>query len=161
MTLRRFRWVGGLMLLAVLAWTGCTEATLIGNDLLDDEIKIVGFTDTFQLRTTVVPEDSVITHSGEAGPQIVRHMFGVINDPYFGRSESVIVSEMFLNGIGSTFLDYDVDSVVFTLALDSTVRYGALDEPVSVAVTKNFTPLDVTETYYSNSSFTKNLVQWG
>ena len=161
MILNRFRWVGGLMMCAVLAVTGCTKATIIGNDLLDDQIKVVGFTDTFQLLTTVVPEDSIITHSGATGPQIVRHIIGKLDDPYFGKTESVIVTEMFLNGIGSRFLDYDVDSVVMTLALDTAVRYGSRQEQVSLTVTKNLTPLDVTETYYSNAVFEKDLSPMG
>lgn len=161
MILNRFRWVGGLMLCAVMAWSGCTKATLIGNDLLDDEIQIVGFTDTFQLLTTVVTEDSVITHSGESGPQILRHIFGKLDDPYFGKTESVIVTEMFLNGIGSRFLDFDVDSVVMTLALDSTVRYGSRNEAVSVTVSRNLTPLNVTETYFSNAEFDKEVMPMG
>ena len=153
--------IGGVMLYAVFAWIGCTQATLVGNDLLDDQIRVVGFTDTFKLRTTVVPEDSIITHSGDNGPQIIAHKFGVLNDPYFGRTESVIITEMFLNGIGSAFLDYDVDSVVMTLRLDSIGRYGASDEPIGITVTRNVTPLDVTENYYSNSTFEKEMIEMG
>jgi len=153
MTLSRIRWVGGLIICAALAWNSCTDSILIGNDLLDDEIKIVAFTDSFKLRTTVVPEDSIITHSESAGSRIVRHTFGVLNDPYFGRTESKIVSEIFLNGIGSAFLDFDVDSVVMTLALDTAVRYGDLESPVSVEVRRNMTALDVNENYYSNATF--------
>ncbi len=149
------------VVLVTLGWQACTKATLVGNDLLDEEIRTVGYTDTFRIRATVVPEDSVLTHSGTTGAQIVEHSFGKLNDPILGRTESVIVSQMFLNGIGSQFLAYDIDSVVMTLAYDTTGRYGSRDEVISVSATRNFTELNVTEDYWSNQRFSKNFVPMG
>lgn len=149
------------MLLAVLVGSACTKVTVVGNDLLDDGIQDIGSTDTFRVLTTVVKEDSILTHSGVTGSQIIRHVFGKLDDPYLGKTESIIVSQMFLNGIGSEFLSYTVDSVVMTLALDSANNYGATDEEVAVTVTRNADQLDVTESYYSNFDFTKEDVSMG
>ena len=102
-----------------------------------------------------------MTHSGTGGAQIVSHTFGKLDDPILGKSESVVVSQMFLNGIGSQFLGFDVDSVVITLAYDSTGTYGSRDEVISVSATRNFTELDVTQDYYSNQRFAKNFVPMG
>ena len=161
MILNKFSWLWIAAFGIVMAWSSCTKATLVGNDLLDDEIKTVGYTDTFRLLTTVRTEDSILTHSSSSGSQIIDHTFGVMNDPYFGEANVAIISEMFLNGIGSEFLDFEVDSVVMTLALDSAGRYADLEAPIRVSATKNFTTLDVTEDYYSNQRFTKNFVPMG
>ena len=158
--IRIFSLVAGLVVVA-LCWQGCTKATLVGNDLLDDEIRTVGYTDTFRIRAKVGPEDSVLTHSGTTGAQIIEHSFGKINDPILGKTESVVVSQMFLNGIGSQFLAFDVDSVVMTLAYDTAGRYGSRDEVISVSATRNFTELNVTEDYWSNQEFSKNFVPMG
>lgn len=133
----------------------------MGNDLLDEEVRTVGYSDTFRIRAKVLPEDSVLTHSGTTGAQIIEHSFGKLNDPILGKTESVVVSQMFLNGIGSQFLAYDIDSVVMTLAYDTTGRYGQQDELISVSATRNFTELDVTQDYYSNERFSKNFVPMG
>ena len=161
MTLNRFSWLCLAAFGVVVAWSACTKATVVGNDLLEDEIRFVGYTDTFRLLTTVRTEDSIITHSSTGGSQIIDHTFGTMDDQYFGRTDVVVISEMFLNGIGSEFLDFQVDSVVMTLALDSAGRYGDLEAPIRVSATKNFTTLDVTEDYYSNQRFTKNFVPMG
>ncbi len=161
MKLSKFSWLWVVLVGIVAAWSSCTRPTIVGNDLLDDEVKTVGFTDSFELRTRVVTEDSVITHSSTSGPQILEHSFGKLDDPHFGTTSSEIVSQMFLSEIGSEFLDFTVDSVIMTLVYDTAGNYGNLEGPISVDVIRNGTTLDVTESYYSNDIFSKNLVSMG
>jgi len=156
MKLHKFSWLWVVLIGVIAIWSSCTRATIVGNDLLSAEVKIVGVTDTFRLRARTVTEDSVITHSAFTGSQIIQHSFGKIDDPYLGKSSSEVVSQMFLSDFGSEFLDFDIDSVVMTLAYDSLGSYGNLNEPITVEVMRNETTLDVTQSYYSNEIFMKS-----
>ena len=141
------------MIGVIAIWSSCTRATIVGNDLLSDEIKIVGVADTFKLRARTVTEDSVITLSAVSGPQIFLHVFGNLDDPHFGKTTSEVVTQMFLSNFGSEFLDYEIDSVIMTLAYNTTRNYGSLDQPISVEIFRNDSALDVTQNYYSNDVF--------
>ncbi len=161
MTLHKYSWLWVVMIGAMAIWSSCIQVTEIGNDLLSDDIKIIGITDTFEMRARTVVEDSVITHSSSTGSQILEHTFGKLDDPFFGKTTSEVVSQMFLSEFGSEFLEFDIDSVIMTLVYDSLGSYGDLDGPISVEVIRNGTTLESTENYYSNDIFTKNLVPMG
>lgn len=161
MTLHRYSRLWIVVIGAMAIWSSCIEVTEIGNDLLSDDVKVVGITDTFKIRARTVMEDSVITHSSSTGSQILEHTFGKLDDPHFGKTSSEVVTQMFLSEFGSEFLDYDIDSVVMTLVYDSVGSYGNLDEPISVEVIRNGTTLESTENYYSNDIFSKNFVPMG
>jgi hypothetical protein len=161
MKLHKFNWLWFVLLGVIVAWSSCTRPTVIGNDLLSDEVQIVGFTDTFAIRARVVTEDSVITHSSTTGSQIIQHSFGKLDDPHFGKTSSEIVTQMFLSEFGSEFLEFDVDSVILSLVWDTLGNYGDVNSPISVDIIRNGTTMDVTESYYSNDIFSKNLVSMG
>lgn len=161
MKLHKFGWLWVVLVIVVALWSSCTRATMVGNDLLSEEVTKVGFTDTFKLRARTVTEDSIITHSSTSGSQIIGHTFGKLDDPHFGRSSSEIVTQMFLSEFGSEFLEFDIDSVIMSFVYDSLGSYGNLNEPISVEITRNGTNMDITENYFSNDVFTKNLVPMG
>jgi Domain of unknown function (DUF4270) len=156
MKLHKFSWLWVVLIGVIAIGSSCTRATIVGNDLLDDDIKTVGFTDTFRLRARTTVEDSVITHSSLLGPQMIRHAFGNLNDSYLGTTSSELVSQMFLSDFGSEFLDFDVDSVVLSLVYDTAGNYGILSEPVTVEVFRNRTTLLVTQSYFSNEIFMRD-----
>ncbi|MDX1476486.1 MAG: DUF4270 family protein [Saprospiraceae bacterium] len=148
----RFSFYSVVFILALVALgQSCTKPTLIGSDLLDEEIADLGFTDTFRMRMVTRVEDSIIIHSSSGGPQVIKHLCGKLDDPIFGKSEAEISTQMFLNGVGRDFLENTIDSVVLHLAYDETSNmYGDLSEPVTVEAFRIFTVLDNTESYYSN-----------
>jgi len=161
MNLHKFGWLWVVLIGAIAIGSSCTRVTVIGNDLLSEEVKIIGITDTFKIRARTVVEDSVITHSSSTGPQILEHTFGKLDDPHFGKTSSEIVSQMFLSDFGSEFLDFEIDSVIMTLVYDSLGSYGNLNEPISVEAIRNLTTLDITQSYFSNDKFSQNFVPMG
>ncbi|MDX1409427.1 MAG: DUF4270 family protein, partial [Saprospiraceae bacterium] len=151
MKFRSFVYAGVLGLAMVALGQSCTKPTLIGSELLDEEIARINFTDTFRLRMVTRAEDSIIIHSSTGGPQVIKHLCSKLDDPIFGTSEAEISTQMFLNGVGRDFLDNTIDSVVLHLAYDDTTNfYGDLTQPVTVEAFRFFTVLENTEDYYSN-----------
>ena len=153
--------LAALVLIGV--WHGCTRPTLIGSDLLDQEVAGLVFTDSFDVVMATVTEDSVLIHSAQGGPQVVKHVVGQLDDPFFGTSSSEIYTEMFLNGVGTAIVENTnvIDSVVLHLVYDSAGIYGDLTQAVTVEARQIFTPLDNTQDYYSNATVSANLTPMG
>lgn len=119
--------------LSLSLWT-CTKPELVGADLLDDEASQVGFTDTITLQCRHVAQDAVLTYTEETGRRVVRSLLGRLDDPFFGKTEASIYSEMFLVSASAAFLGNQIDSVVLTLRYDTLGLYGDLTQEILVGV---------------------------
>lgn len=139
--------------LVLVGWHSCTKSTIVGSDLLDDEVADLGFTDTLSLEIVTVREDSVLMKSAESPSSLTPALCGQLNDPFFGRSSSEIYTEVFLTGVGTSILENDIDSVVLSMVYDTTGLYGELDQPVSVDVFRMAEPMDLSAAYYSDVEF--------
>jgi len=124
-----------LFVLAVLLQTSCTDPTLVGADLLDEDRAEVGFTDSFRLKTTTLPGEPLQTFSPFLENQLDVYLFGNMNDPVFGQSSASLNVQVLPNFTNNNtasnntnptvFEDYTaVDSVVLLLPYSTSGFYG-------------------------------------
>jgi hypothetical protein len=118
--------------------------------------------DTLSLITYTSLSDSIATDEISSGM-----LLGVYQDPFFGKAEASIYTELRLEGAvdftpdGGTLSDLVVDSVVLSIAVSG--GYGNL-EAQDYEVYQMTQSLDIDSTYYSNRDIgisTQNLVKAG
>jgi hypothetical protein len=118
--------------------------------------------DTLRLITYTTMSDSIATDEISSGM-----MLGVYQDPFLGKAEASIYTELRLEGAvdftpdGGTLADLAIDSVVLYMAVSG--GYGNMDAQ-DYEVYQMTQALDIDSTYYSNRSIGKsalNLVKAG
>lgn len=116
-------WVPGALLTIVLL-NACSDPTLVGAGLLDEDRAEVGFTDTFTLKGATERTESILAYAPFAALQADRFLFGRFQDPVFGLAKSTI-NMQFVPGTIPEFRDMmGVDSVVLLLPYTSGGFYG-------------------------------------
>lgn len=114
----------------------------VGKDLLySDEIMSSGGIDTFQINTSTVIEDSVISMNPEF------NLIGSYTDEVFGTVEANFYTQLTLSGFSPDFGDLSqvkIDSAV--MAYRYADYYGKLDEQL-------FEAYELTETLYRDSTY--------
>lgn len=127
--------------------SGCSEPTLVGNDLLVNGQEFV--TDTAILDLVIYPEreDSIISSSVA---NLSATSLGIINSPYFGRIKSGFFTEILLSANGVDFGDATLDSMVLVLDYlavlgDSTSSHDLRVYEVTEEITR--------DTLYNNYEF--------
>ncbi|MBK7634333.1 MAG: DUF4270 family protein [Saprospiraceae bacterium] len=105
--------------------SGCQDPLTVGNDLLDDQKINIGVIDSFDITTTTIPGERVVTHRPNVDSRL--YYLGQMNDPLFGKTSA----ELFLKfQMGTVKPNYHTevrlkfDSLVLTLQYDSTAIYG-------------------------------------
>jgi len=154
--LTRFALVMGLSLFVV----ACKKKdTSVGSGTLDENEILNGITtDTFDLITYTVAEDSIITDNGPNG------LLGSYNDPKFGTFNASVYTQLRIANVNPNFGDIStiiMDSVV--LALEYAGYYGDLSDQ-TFEVYELDESLSIDSTYYSfttKSIKTTNLVPVG
>jgi len=146
-----------LLLLVIIAFTGCKKASLIGTDLLPNSDNLNGtFTDTATVVSYTVLEDSLKTSN------LSKYLVGSVDDPTFGKSTASIFTQLRLpsNNINLGLKDtLFIDSVVLQLAFEGFAG--------DTTVQQTFNVYELTEAmnadsdYYSNKSFAINPVAIG
>ena len=138
---------------------GCTDPTIVGEELLEGDKVQPGFTDTITVSSYTSRLDSFRTFSSALSGQLGRYAVGDYKDPIFGsmKASTVIQARMqrdpiffTLNppsfGAGAT-----VDSVVLVLPYDSESFYGNLNQIYSFEVIELAEGFERNEDYYSNA----------
>lgn len=113
----------------------------------NDENLSIHFTDTLNIITTILKDDSIPTLSASA------NLLGIYNDSIFGPASASFYTEITLNGSNVNFgVNPLIDSVVLSMKLVSANSlYGSIITPQTVDVyrlSEKFTKSD----YYSNES---------
>ena len=116
----------------------------------------IHFTDTLNIVTTLLKDDSIPTLSASA------NLLGIYKDSVFGKASASFYTEITLNGANVNFgSDAIIDSVVLSMKYGSTTSfYGNIATPMSIDVhrlTEKFTKSE----YYSNESLTYNSTPLG
>lgn len=145
---RKVMMLSAAFLLGLLLVSSCKKHTSsVGLNTLDPESLLAsGATDTFNLNTYTVTEDSVPT-DGQG-----LFVLGAYNDPTFGTFNASFYTQLRL----TKSLDFDagstvtIDSVVLALRLVST--YGEMDEQTFSVQRITEEKLDYDSTYYKFSS---------
>jgi hypothetical protein len=157
--LRVFGFSAAFLLLTTLTFSCKKKESNIGMSTLDgDQLLNSIQTDTFELNTFTIADDSVITDNAAFV------VLGNYNDPKFGSMNASFFTQLRLSGLSPNFGDLStitVDSTV--LGLEYAGFYGDLSQQ-SVEVFELTESLHLDSTYYSSTSFShssSDLVETG
>ena len=141
-----------LALAVLLTIFSCSDPTLVGAGLLDDDRVDVGFSDTLSISSSSFINDSIRTYSPFTSSQLDYYLFGNFTDPVFGRSSSSIYAQVYPQSISPDFGDSTVvDSIVLVLPYDIDHFYGkAGGKEFGIEVYQLAEVLTNDEEYYSN-----------
>jgi len=132
-------------LLLILVVVSCKKKdSVLGKDVIDPYAYLNGTTtDTFDIITTIIEEDSIITDNA------ANVVLGSYNDPKFGKFEASFYTQLRLDGVNPNFGAVStivVDS--FVLALEYVGYYGDLS-PQTFEVYELNEDLYLDSTYYA------------
>lgn len=128
-------------LLTLFVSVSCTKNKKLGKDVIDENSYLNGITtDTFQLETYTIAEDSVVTSK----PSNV--VLGSYVDPKFGRVEASFYSQVRLASLNPNFGTESIKIDSFVLALKYAGYYGDLSE-------QTFGVYELNEKMYIDSSY--------
>ena len=145
----------GILIAAVLLWTGCKEPGPLGANLLGDEYADYAFTDTIGIRCTIEREDSSLTSDRNSTADYF--LCGELNDPEFGTSSSdiyaLLLSETLNPNFDSTTQVFD--SIVLYLRYATSGFYGDTTLPQTLRVLRidDGMYLDDNKDYFSTNAF--------
>lgn len=148
-----------ILILAVSAlfYSSCSDPTLAGADLLDEDIAEIGFTDTLTVQTNTIKSEPLLTFSPFGEDQLDAYLFGTMTDPLFGRSTSAITVQFFPYQFGAStnptvFEAYTaVDSVVLVLPYATSGFYGDITgKSIGMQVASLDEVFNVDEDYFSD-----------
>lgn len=130
----------------------CSDPTLVGAGLLDEDRADVGFSDTLSIVATTIRYDSIRTYTPFTSSQLESYLFGNLNDPVFGRSSAGIYAQVYPESNTPRFGEEAiVDSVILVLPYDSASFYGkTIGEEFGMEVYQLAEVLQEDEEYYSN-----------
>jgi hypothetical protein len=150
--------IAGILLAALVLWTGCKKPGALGYELLDDEYTDYNFTDTISIRCTIEREDSSLTSDLSSTAEYF--LCGSINDPEMGKSSSEIFSLLIGKNLNPNFdtTMHAFDSIVLYLNYDLRGFYGDTLQPQSLHILRvdNGYEIKDDKEYYSNHSFPAN-----
>ncbi|MCF8245355.1 MAG: DUF4270 domain-containing protein [Saprospiraceae bacterium] len=145
-----------MLTLSLVTLFSCNDPSSIGSDLLSGDQLNTEFTDTLTINARTVINDSMtVWGPGVNGTIFQNFAFGDYQDPVFGRTVSSIYAQIVTNSSPPNFIDTlsVLDSVVLTLAYNTSLSYGKLDEPFTIEVYEMSQSLDVDEKYLNSDSF--------
>ena len=142
------------LLFAISILFSCTEPTLIGSELLEEDQANFQFTNEIPVDIKTVGGTPVPTYNPFITFQLGAYLFGQLEDPVFGKSSAGIYTQV-TKGIDAPDLDglFAVDSIVLSLAYDSLGAYGDLTQPIDVEVYRLEESLANTADYLSDRTF--------
>ena len=148
-----------MLFICVAFLTACSDPTVLGADLLEEDQSAVGFSDTFMIKATTIESDSVRTYS--PGTQLRTYLLGEMNDPFFGTSRAELYVEPRLPFLNPDFTFTKADSLVLVLPYDTSKIYGSTAEPFGIEVFELMESMDRTADYYSDATFLAEMMPLG
>lgn len=137
-------------LAVVLLLAACTDPTIVGGSLLDQDKADVGFNDTLTIRATTITNDSIRTYSPFLSSQLSNFLFGAFNDPVFGKTTASIFAQVYPESRTPNFKNITLDSIVLILPYYSDGAYGTINQPFDMEVFRLTEALNENEEYFSN-----------
>lgn len=145
--------LGAGALYVLLLFMACSDPTLVGAGLLDEDRAEVGFTDTFTLRGATELSEPLQTFSPFVVQRADRFLFGDFQDPVFGNAKSTL-NFQFLPDPNNAPVFEDitgVDSVVLILPYTSAGFYGKTEgETFTIKIAELQEILNEDEEYFSD-----------
>jgi len=146
--IRPFFWLMAFTIMLI----GCGDPTPIGSDLLSQDQEDVLFTDSLTVDIQHFFPDSIRTY--REGVTATNLPFGTFEDPYFGTNTAEFYMQITPNSLSlPTLNDFEVDSVVLALEIDTTRSYGVFQAPIDFEVAEMTQPFDAEAVYFSDQTF--------
>jgi len=141
--------------MAITAIFSCSEPTLIGSELLEEDRVSLNFTDQTPITGQTVQGDILQTYSPFAAAKLDNSLLGSFDDADFGTGEASIYTQFSLgfqaapDVVGAT-----IDSIILSLAFDTTLAgYGNLAQTFDIEVFSIQEDLQNVESYFSDQTF--------
>ncbi len=123
------------LLIAITAFFSCSDPTLIGSELLQEDQANLQFTSEVPVHAQSIAGTPLQTYSPFAALQLSRHLFGNFEDPLMGRTEASIYTQISLGTQSPpNFAIRTFDSIVLSIAYDTLGGYGDVTEAYGVEV---------------------------
>ncbi len=161
MFLKNYSYPLWIFTLLILLGQGCQDPILVGSDLLEDQKLNLVMIDTFNLSSSTIPGERVVTHRPTVDSR--NYLLGQLNDPVFGK----VTSELYLKfQMGLPKANYHLeaglkfDSLVLTMQFDSSATYGSRSSTQKLEIFQLDNVYSERDTFYSdlNLSFaTRNV----
>jgi hypothetical protein len=141
--------------LLITTWS-CNDFDSFGSGFQDDDWIYAKGIDTFKFTSSIATSDSAITFKnlttlGSTNFREVSFPLGIMDDPMFGKVSAGFGSQLRMIPTRNTkFLYNPVDSVVLSLRYDTSLFYGAFQEPMNISVHPLTEAYNVNTTYYSD-----------
>ncbi len=145
-----------ILLMALTAIFSCSEPTLIGSELLEEDNVSLNFTDETPIAAQTVQGDILQTYSPFAAAQLNNVLLGGFDDDDFGKGTSSIYTQFALSLTQATpdVSRATLDSVILTIAYDTTLAgYGNLTEALEIEVFPINEDMQNIESYFSDQTF--------
>ena len=138
----------------IFSAVSCSDPTLVGAGLLEDDKADVGFSDTLSITATTITNDSIRTYTPFTSSQLSSYLFGHLNDPILGRSVASIYAQVYPESNSQNFLESTVvDSIVLVLPYEVDNFYAkAGGEVFGIEVLQLAETLLEDEEYFSNQT---------
>ncbi len=150
-------WAFYMSLLLVFITGACNDPTVIGDDLVQDDISNIKTTDTLSIQSELLKVDSVETFTPIIASQSNRFLIGNVSDEIYGNVEASLYFQFapFNASLldSATFTNITFDSIELDLVYDNTLTYGDITEPFDVEVFRVVEDINAEERLYSNQGF--------
>ena len=146
------------LLLFTLLIVKCTDPSVIGGNLVEDELINLQSSDTFTISAKTIPGDSILVYDNESGLRsLLRYLVGKIEDPVFGSTEVLSYGQLRMEAENRRIEDYSIDSVVLTLVYSDGGFYGDPGTTMDLEIFELQESLTSLDTIYSNQYFEEAL----
>lgn len=148
------RYLLGISLIAGLLLSACNESTIVGSEILGDDFVDVGYTDTFTLKSSIIPGDSARVYPTSNS----LFLLGNIDDPVFGKSSTEVYTQIRkiydIPDIDNAILD----SVVLSIGINNDGFWGDSLAEHTVEVFELNESLIEYDSIYTNQQFEKGML---
>lgn len=154
-----FAFLGLGILLLSLLFTYCTDPTLVGADLLDEDRAQTSFVDTFTVKSRTVLRDSTLTFTPSAGSQLQYYALGTFSDPFFGKVQADVYFQPRLSKVEPQLTTNICDSLILVIPVDTTtLNKNAKGKTFKLEIRRLVEDLPRTD-LYSDQTFASDLLQ--
>jgi Domain of unknown function (DUF4270) len=137
--------------LVILLAHGCQDPILVGSDLLEDEKLNLNTVDTFNLKSTTIAGERVVTHRPTVDSR--NYMLGQLNDPIYGKTTSELILKFMMGSAKANYhteVGIKFDSLILTMQYDSSVTYGRPNSTQKIEIFQLNNVYSERDTFYSD-----------
>lgn len=149
-----------LVTIILISFFACTEPTLIGSDLLEEDQASLNFRNDIPIDVKTVLGEPVPTYNRFQALQLGHFLLGELEDDNFGTSTASIYSQL-TKDEGGPETDIIIDSLILSIAYDSIGVYGDFSKPFEIEVFRVTEEIDSDVDYFSDQDFEVDMMPIG